>query len=108
MREALQHIPGKYEDFLRVIYEFEISMDKQTAVDLYFTLQKLLHDWPQLLTDFAAFLLPEQALECGLVGRVKEADSVNAYGSERMRSFPQGKEKQVVNHLFTFCLISWN
>uniref|UniRef100_G1MQA2 GON-4-like protein n=1 Tax=Meleagris gallopavo TaxID=9103 RepID=G1MQA2_MELGA len=66
VREALQHIPGKYEDFLRVIYEFEISMDKQTAVDLYFTLQKLLHDWPQLLTDFAAFLLPEQALECGL------------------------------------------
>ncbi|KFO74314.1 GON-4-like, partial [Cuculus canorus] len=66
VREALQHIPGKYEDFLRVIYEFEISTDKRTAVDLYSTLQKLLHDWPQLLTDFAAFLLPEQALECGL------------------------------------------
>uniref|UniRef100_A0A8C6J7W2 Uncharacterized protein n=1 Tax=Melopsittacus undulatus TaxID=13146 RepID=A0A8C6J7W2_MELUD len=66
VREALQHIPGKYEDFLRVIYEFEVSPDKRTAVDLYSTLQKLLHDWPQLLTDFAAFLLPEQALECGL------------------------------------------
>ncbi|XP_039943885.1 GON-4-like protein isoform X3 [Hirundo rustica] len=66
VRETLQHIPGKYEDFLRVIYEFEISADKRTAVDLYTTLQKLLHDWPQLLTDFAAFLLPEQALECGL------------------------------------------
>ncbi|XP_063276399.1 GON-4-like protein isoform X2 [Prinia subflava] len=66
VRETLQHIPGKYEDFLRVIYEFEISTDKRTAVDLYGTLQKLLHDWPQLLTDFAAFLLPEQALECGL------------------------------------------
>ncbi|KAL9823229.1 LOW QUALITY PROTEIN: GON-4-like protein [Geothlypis trichas] len=66
VRETLQHIPGKYEDFLRVIYEFEISADKRTAVDLYCTLQKLLHDWPQLLTDFAAFLLPEQALECGL------------------------------------------
>ncbi|XP_074020541.1 LOW QUALITY PROTEIN: GON-4-like protein [Numenius arquata] len=66
VREALQHVPGKYEDFLRVIYEFEISTGKRTAVDLYSTLQKLLHDWPQLLTDFAAFLLPEQALECGL------------------------------------------
>ncbi|KAL2295669.1 hypothetical protein Nmel_018787 [Mimus melanotis] len=66
VRETLQHIPGKYEDFLRVIYEFEISTDRRTAVDLYSTLQKLLHDWPQLLTDFAAFLLPEQALECGL------------------------------------------
>ncbi|KAM3656951.1 GON-4-like protein [Ammospiza maritima maritima] len=66
VRETLQHIPGKYEDFLRVIYEFEIGADRRTAVDLYCTLQKLLHDWPQLLTDFAAFLLPEQALECGL------------------------------------------
>ncbi|XP_016159539.1 PREDICTED: GON-4-like protein [Ficedula albicollis] len=66
VRETLQHIPGKYEDFLRVIYEFEISTDRRTAVDLYCTLQKVLHDWPQLLTDFAAFLLPEQALECGL------------------------------------------
>ncbi|XP_054253012.1 GON-4-like protein isoform X2 [Indicator indicator] len=28
--------------------------------------RSLLQDWPQLLTDFAAFLLPEQALECGL------------------------------------------
>ncbi|XP_068024961.1 GON-4-like protein [Melanerpes formicivorus] len=66
VREALQHIPGKYEDFLRVIYEFQVSRDRRTAVDLYSTLQSLLQDWPQLLTDFAAFLLPEQALECGL------------------------------------------
>ncbi|OWK55066.1 GON-4-like protein [Lonchura striata] len=66
VRETLQHIPGKYEDFLRVIYEFEVGTDRRTAVDLYCTLQQLLHDWPQLLTDFAAFLLPEQALECGL------------------------------------------
>ncbi|XP_065713797.1 GON-4-like protein isoform X2 [Patagioenas fasciata] len=66
VREALQHVPGKYEDFLRVIYEFETGAGKRTAVDLYSTLRKLLHEWPQLLTDFAAFLLPEQALECGL------------------------------------------
>ncbi|XP_062963109.1 GON-4-like protein isoform X2 [Cynocephalus volans] len=66
VREALQHIPGKYEDFLQVIYEFESSTQKQTAVDLYKSLQILLEDWPQLLKDFAAFLLPEQALACGL------------------------------------------
>uniref|UniRef100_A0A8C8RN63 GON-4-like protein n=1 Tax=Pelusios castaneus TaxID=367368 RepID=A0A8C8RN63_9SAUR len=66
VREALQNVPGKYEDFLRVIYEFETSTHKRTAVDLYSTLQSLLQEWPQLLTDFAAFLLPEQALECGL------------------------------------------
>lgn len=66
VREALQHFPGKYEDFLQVIYEFESSTQRQTAVDLYKNLQILLQDWPQLLRDFAAFLLPEQALACGL------------------------------------------
>ncbi|XP_058165831.1 GON-4-like protein isoform X3 [Dasypus novemcinctus] len=66
VREALQHNPGKYEDFLQVIYEFESSTQKQTAVDLYRSLRTLLRDWPQLLRDFAAFLLPEQALACGL------------------------------------------
>ncbi|KAF6074554.1 hypothetical protein HJG60_005749 [Phyllostomus discolor] len=66
VREALQHIPGKYEDFLQVIYEFESSTQRQTAVDLYKSLRILLQDWPQLLKDFAAFLLPEQALACGL------------------------------------------
>ncbi|KAL1772202.1 GON-4 isoform X1, partial [Sigmodon hispidus] len=66
VREALQHVPGKYEDFLQVIYEFESSTQRQTAVDLYKSLQILLEDWPQLLKDFAAFLLPEQALSCGL------------------------------------------
>ncbi|XP_012663964.1 GON-4-like protein [Otolemur garnettii] len=66
VREALHHIPGKYEDFLQVIYEFESSTQRQTAVDLYKSLQILLQDWPQLLKDFAAFLLPEQALACGL------------------------------------------
>ncbi|KAM3825092.1 LOW QUALITY PROTEIN: GON-4-like protein [Vipera latastei] len=66
VREALRLVPGKYEEFLRNIYEFENNLQKQTAVDLYARLQTLLQDWPQLLTDFAAFLLPEQALECGL------------------------------------------
>ncbi|XP_026581611.1 GON-4-like protein [Pseudonaja textilis] len=66
VREALRLVPGKYEEFLRNIYEFENNLQKQTAVDLYARLRILLQDWPQLLTDFAAFLLPEQALECGL------------------------------------------
>lgn len=67
VREALQHIPGKYEDFLQIIYEFESSTQMHSAVDLFKNLQTLLRDWPQLLKDFAAFLLPEQALSCGLV-----------------------------------------
>nr|XP_033780143.1 GON-4-like protein isoform X3 [Geotrypetes seraphini] len=66
VREALQDVPGRYEEFLRVIFEFETSSQPQTAVDLYSSLRGLLLEWPQLLKDFAAFLLPEQALECGL------------------------------------------
>ncbi|XP_040188150.1 GON-4-like protein isoform X2 [Rana temporaria] len=66
VREALQPIPGTYEQFLNIIYEYEMRSSKRTAVDLFERLQHLLQDWPQLLKDFAAFLLPEQALECGL------------------------------------------
>lgn len=69
VREALQHVPGRYEDFLQVIHGFESGPQRQTAVELYGSLRLLLQDWPQLLKDFAAFLLPEQALACGLVSR---------------------------------------
>lgn len=72
VREALQHVPGKYEDFLQVIHGFESGPQRQTAVELYGSLRLLLQDWPQLLKDFAAFLLPEQALACGLVSRWAE------------------------------------
>ncbi|CAH2327579.1 GON-4 isoform X1 [Pelobates cultripes] len=66
VREALKVVPGKYEQFLHLIYQFETNKDTRTAVDLYENLREILCDWPQLLKDFAAFLLPEQALECGL------------------------------------------
>ncbi|XP_066464996.1 GON-4-like protein isoform X4 [Eleutherodactylus coqui] len=66
VREALHSTPSIYQQFLNLIYEFETMGDGKTAVHLYERLRLLLHDWPQLLKDFAAFLLPEQALECGL------------------------------------------
>lgn len=50
-----------------LLYEFEQAGDGQSAVGLFSQLKPLLRDWPDLLKDFAAFLLPEQALECGLV-----------------------------------------
>ncbi|XP_072138465.1 GON-4-like protein isoform X2 [Mobula birostris] len=66
VREALQDVPGKYEEFLRILYDFETNWDQRTVVDLYGDLCEIIQDWPQLLKDFAAFLLPEQALQCGL------------------------------------------
>ncbi|XP_041099041.1 GON-4-like protein [Polyodon spathula] len=66
VRVALQDSPGKVEQFLRLLFEFETSAEPRTAVDLYLQLSEVLGGWPDLLRDFAAFLLPEQALQCGL------------------------------------------
>ncbi|XP_056617910.1 GON-4-like protein isoform X2 [Triplophysa dalaica] len=66
VREALQDVPGKVEEFLGLLYEFDQAGDSQSVVELFSHLKPLLRDWPDLLKDFAAFLLPEQALECGL------------------------------------------
>lgn len=55
------------EDFLSLLYEFEQGSESRSVVELFRQLKPLLKDWPELLRDFAAFLLPEQALECGLV-----------------------------------------
>uniref|UniRef100_A0A3P8ZRB2 GON-4-like protein n=1 Tax=Esox lucius TaxID=8010 RepID=A0A3P8ZRB2_ESOLU len=66
VREALQDIPGKVEEFLLLLYEFEMGGEGRNAVELFSQLRLVLGEWPDLLRDFAAFLLPEQALECGL------------------------------------------
>lgn len=63
----MQDTPGKVEEFLSLLYEFEQGSESRNAVELFSQLKPLLKDWPELLRDFAAFLLPEQALECGLV-----------------------------------------
>ncbi|KAJ8290048.1 hypothetical protein GJAV_G00008140, partial [Gymnothorax javanicus] len=66
VREALQDVPGKVEEFLGLLYEFDQGGERRSAVDLFSQLRPVLKDCPDLLRDFAAFLLPEQALECGL------------------------------------------
>ncbi|RXN30355.1 GON-4 [Labeo rohita] len=66
VREVLQDIPGKVEEFLGLLYEFDQGGESRSVVELFSQLKLLLKDWPDLLKDFAAFLLPEQALECGL------------------------------------------
>ncbi len=66
MREALQDIPGKVEEFLGLLLSLTRQGESQCS-RVVLPLKLLLKDWPELLKDFAAFLLPEQALECGLV-----------------------------------------
>ncbi|XP_036418539.1 GON-4-like protein isoform X2 [Colossoma macropomum] len=65
--EVLQTVPGKVEEFLGVLYEFEQDPEGRTSVELFMRLKPVLRDWPELLRDFAAFLHPEQAQACGLL-----------------------------------------
>ncbi|TSK28277.1 Protein disulfide-isomerase A3 [Bagarius yarrelli] len=88
--EALQVVPGKVEDFLSVLYEFESNPDSRTAVELFMRLKPVLRDWPELLRDFAAFLHPEQARECGLL------EEQQAF--ERSRRFLRQLERHFGEH----------
>ncbi|XP_034410136.1 GON-4-like protein [Cyclopterus lumpus] len=66
VREALQDIPGQVEDFVSLLNDFEQVGDGQEVMSLFRKLHCILGDRTDLLRDFAAFLHPEQALQCGL------------------------------------------
>ncbi|XP_042602019.1 GON-4-like protein isoform X2 [Cyprinus carpio] len=65
--EVLQTVPGKVDEFLCVLSEFEKDPESRTSLELLTRLKPVLSDWPELLRDFAAFLHPDQARECGLL-----------------------------------------
>lgn len=65
--EVLQVVPGKVDEFLCVLSEFEKDPESRTSLELLTRLKPVLSDWPELLQDFAAFLHPDQARECGMV-----------------------------------------
>uniref|UniRef100_A0A7N8WMJ4 Uncharacterized protein n=1 Tax=Mastacembelus armatus TaxID=205130 RepID=A0A7N8WMJ4_9TELE len=67
VREALQDVPGQVEEFVSLLSEFEQVGEGQEVVLLFRKLRSILGDRTDLLRDFAAFLHPEQALQCGLV-----------------------------------------
>ncbi|XP_033750127.1 uncharacterized protein LOC117334553 [Pecten maximus] len=62
-REVLKADDDTYETFLKLLYDFGKS--DFSPVKLYKELRVALKDYPDLVTDFAGFLLPEQAVECG-------------------------------------------
>ncbi|XP_029359670.1 GON-4-like protein isoform X2 [Echeneis naucrates] len=66
VREALQDVPGQVEQFVSLLNEFEQVGEGQEVVSLFRKLRCILGDRADLLRDFAAFLHPEQALQCGL------------------------------------------
>lgn len=69
MREALQEDPVQVEDFVSLLHDFELLGEGQEVMPLFRKLRSMLGGQSDLLRDFAAFLHPEQALQCGLVRR---------------------------------------
>lgn len=67
VREALQDTPERVEDFVSLLHEFEHVGEGQEVTSLFRKLRSILGERTELLRDFAAFLHPEQALQCGLV-----------------------------------------
>ncbi|XP_029282893.1 GON-4-like protein [Cottoperca gobio] len=66
VREALQDVPGQVEEFVSLLNNFEDVGEGQEVRLLFRKLRCILGDRMDLLRDFAAFLHPEQALQCGL------------------------------------------
>ncbi|KAM4736099.1 GON-4-like protein isoform 2-T2 [Anableps anableps] len=66
VREALQSSPDQVQDFVALLNKFEHVGDGQEVTRLFRKLRCMLGEHTDLLRDFAAFLLPEQALLCGL------------------------------------------
>ncbi|KAL3866908.1 hypothetical protein ACJMK2_044158 [Sinanodonta woodiana] len=62
VKEALKGNLDDYEAFLKLLHEFDKS--DQSPSELYKGVCKMLAGHPDLVSDFAGFLLPEQALEC--------------------------------------------
>lgn len=69
MREALQDVPGQVGEFVSLVSEIEQAGEGQEVILLFRKLRCILGDRGDLLRDFAAFLHPAQALQCGLVSR---------------------------------------
>ncbi|XP_058475259.1 GON-4-like protein isoform X2 [Solea solea] len=63
--EAVEACPGVAQQLLQVLDQ--VSAGAVGADLVYDRLRRLLHPWPQLLRDFAAFLNREQAQSCGLL-----------------------------------------
>ncbi|XP_057689198.1 GON-4-like protein isoform X1 [Corythoichthys intestinalis] len=65
VREALRDTPEKLEEFIHALNELE-RPDGPEVTGVFRKLRRILGKRTELARDFAAFLHPEQALECGL------------------------------------------
>ncbi|XP_037830405.1 GON-4-like protein isoform X2 [Kryptolebias marmoratus] len=66
VREALQDTPEQVEEFVLLLNKFKQVGEGHEVTLLFRKLRCILGNHTDLLRDFAAFLHPEQALQCGL------------------------------------------
>ncbi|KAM6910429.1 GON-4-like protein [Xenentodon cancila] len=66
VREALKDTPEQVEEFVSLLNKFDHVGDEAEVTLLFSKLRCILGNRPDLFRDFAAFLHPEQALQCGL------------------------------------------
>ncbi|XP_075873123.1 GON-4-like protein isoform X2 [Nelusetta ayraudi] len=67
VREVLQDTPERVQDFVSLLQEFKQVGEGPEVTSLFRKLRGVLGEQTELLKDFAAFLHPEQALQCGLL-----------------------------------------
>ncbi|XP_067666869.1 GON-4-like protein [Haliotis asinina] len=77
VRDSLSGNLQVYEEFLTLMYN--VGKDGLSAVEVYKSLSQLLKDFPELLDDFAGFLLPEQALMCGCFMKNQEVNKARTF-----------------------------
>ncbi|XP_051527666.1 GON-4-like protein isoform X2 [Myxocyprinus asiaticus] len=87
VHEVLQAVPGKLKEFLGVLSEFEKDPESRTSLELLRRLKPMLADWPELLRDFAAFLHPDQARECGLLAEQQAFERSKRFLRQLERTF---------------------
>ncbi|XP_061737827.1 GON-4-like protein isoform X2 [Nerophis ophidion] len=63
--QALRDVPEKMEEFVSLLNELG-QLEGQEVLSVFRKLRCILGSQTELMRDFAAFLHPEQALECGL------------------------------------------
>ncbi|XP_016349539.1 GON-4-like protein [Sinocyclocheilus anshuiensis] len=89
--EVLQMVPGKVDEFLRVLSEFK-DPESRTSLELLTRLKPVLSDWPELLRDFAAFFFFQMKAQLKLLFR-DHTDMLEAFWEFFKQLYPQVQDE---------------
>ncbi|XP_064618934.1 GON-4-like protein [Lineus longissimus] len=78
VKQAMKSDPENFERFVQILAEFGEDGEK-SPVQLYPEVCELLKPYPDLLPDFATFLAPGEALECGCATDAEDFHRARAF-----------------------------